>query len=172
VNLNQAFRKLEKLGLADVFSIGLFNKFDNCERKYLDNIPHDLSGFIAILDILQDLILSQLGSVIFVCVRTSSHSKIIDMKNEINDLSEIGLKLPDEIIYTQLYSDEDELYYCYSFFKWNDLIKPLLWINISNNFPNIKPAFDFDLFFVSMDVSKIINVYDDRGVDILKFTSK
>jgi hypothetical protein len=146
MDLVQAFKKLETYGLANVFNIGLFNRFNSCERNYLDHIPHNLRGFIVILDLLHDLILSHLGE----------------------DFFEIGLEVPDEIIQAQLYSDDDELYYCYSFFEWTDLIKPLLWLSISNNYSTISPKFDLDIFFVSKDVCKLINVYDDRGVDILK----
>lgn len=167
MDLNQAFKKIETHGLANVFNIGLFNRFNSCERNYLDHIPQNLRGFIVNLDMLHDLILSHLGEDIFVCVRTSSHNKIKELKNELISLSEIGLELPDEIIQAQLYSDDDELYYCYSFFEWTDLIKPLLWMSISNNYSNISPKFDLDIFFVSKDVNKLINVYDDRGVDIL-----
>lgn len=171
MDLDQAFKKLETYGLANVFNIGLFNRFNGCERKYLDHIPQNLRGFIVILDMLHDLILSHLGEDIFVCVRTSSHNIIKDLKNELTSLSEVGLELPVKVIQAQLYSEDDELYYCYSFFEWTDLIKPFLWLSISNNYSNISPKYDLDIFFVSKNVCKLINIYDDRGVDILKIPS-
>ena len=172
MEIEQSFNKLIEYDLANVFNVGLFNRFKNCERRYLDHISRSLVGFIDILDQVQDVIKPQIGDDCFICIRTSSYSQIKDLNKEILPLLELGVKLPDRIIYKQLYNDDDELYYCYSFFEWKNSIKPFLWLNLSNNYPNIKPIFDLDLFFISKDISKIINVYDDRGIDILNFLAE
>lgn len=167
MEIKKALNKLKRYDFAKVFSVGLYNRFKDTERRCFDHIPTNLVGFIDLLDQLENLIKFQIGDPCFICIRTSSYDQVKDLNKELLTLSDFGIKLPNKIVCSQLYSDDDELYYCYSFLEWEGSIKTLLWLNISGNYPNIKPMFDLDLFFVSKDVRKIINVYDDRGLDIL-----
>jgi hypothetical protein len=90
-------------------------------------------------------------------------------KKTLDSLEFLNICIPENCIRREFYIDDDELYIKLFFFEINiDDIKKYLWGLLSTNFRGIEPFLQMEIFFISNDLKTLINVYDDRGMDILE----
>jgi hypothetical protein len=85
----------------------------------------------------------------------------------------LSINIPNNCIKREFHIEEDELYIQLFFFEVNfDDILKYLWGLLSSNFRGIEPFLQMEIFFISKDLKTLINVYDDRGMDILELKIK
>ena len=109
---------------------------------------------------------SLLDSDYLVCLLIESDKNI--SRKDIIALRECSINIPKNKLFFSYYSDEDDLHKNYIFFK--DSLKSLtkyVWNSISKGCSTIEPYCVPDIFLANINAEHLINIYDDRGMDIL-----
>ena len=174
---NRAFKSIvSKNNKYSIFHIGPYNHCDNSDRIYLDNIVFkDAERNIdsiknAILEVTDEI----LGKDFFVCFvdyNSEAKSNISELdKSDCEQLVKCKIELPSELYFETNYIDEDEWFCSLIFYKelrldYMEYFQLIL--NRHLNMPN-KPYLPFDTFIIDRNLEWLVNLYDDRGMDIVK----
>lgn len=171
MNVNKAISILEdQYDISLIFSSGLYHKFDNVERVYLDEFNLKQSELYSFLNkYLKNKLDDLLGEDYFICLLFySEDEQDKDYLEELHTLEECGIQIPTRHIYRKKYIDDEELYTHYVFFEDNrknlhKYIEETLARTLTDN----EPWLPCEVYYVKRDLSKIVYIYDDRGMDIL-----
>jgi hypothetical protein len=145
-------------------------------RIYLyDLIPknENCSGVIRFLKLLAEIekiITDELGQKMDCCLRYGSIENPFDRYSEYCENMKIfGLNIESDFR-TVEYSESNERYYTYILRTIiPEEIKTLIWISIANGTTNVEPRSSASVFFFNTQVRIVINIYDDRGMDICRY---
>jgi len=87
---------------------------------------------------------------------------------KIKEVKECGIHIPEVTSSRKKYIEDYEVYTHYVFFEVNrsNLHKYIEGI-LAQSLKFDKPCLPCDVFYVKSDLTKIVNIYDDRGMDIL-----
>lgn len=160
----------KKHTLKKVFSLGIFNRFENCKRIYLDRLnKKGLDLFIYLVRNITSKMKLIFRNGYFVCILSYSNAELKNIPYSTLKVFKIfNIKIPKDHVYIQEYCKEDEIFLHYLFFRENPTnLEKLIWFCLSRNFTHIKPYSNSDIFFFTLNTDLIINLYDDRGIDIL-----
>jgi len=160
-------KKKDKYPIETIFSLGLYHKFNNVQRIYLDKLfgkKYDES-----IDYVTNLVKINMGKQFYVClVDYSDFEMSFFDKHSIANLNKIQIQIPNYNIYMTKYIKDDEWYEQYlMFIDYNINIKKYI-SGIINRVRFNKPSINTNVFFVDLNLKMVINLYDDRGLDILK----
>ncbi|MFA8301428.1 MAG: hypothetical protein ACEPOV_14770 [Hyphomicrobiales bacterium] len=173
MNLKYNFESLEAYGLDRIFTLGLKHSFENVKRVYLDELNvSGISGFLKLIDYTKKIIKPLIGDEFFICF-VSQSDKVFSKscKRQLSMLTFLGLKKPSEIYMKDIFLEEEERFMRYLFFLDSlSSLETYIWGALASEYEgvNITPYIAGDIFIISQDLRYVINIYDDRGLDILK----
>lgn len=171
-DIELAFNKIEQsYDIKVLFSYALYHKFDNVERIYLDEFNVEgIELFLFLINYLYELMKSNFTDSIYICLVNFSNKKLFNLpKKKKESMKYLNINISNDKIQKTYFLEDDEWYVNLFFYKEEfKNIKKYLWGILSKNFLGIEPVLNMELFFISNDLSKLINIYDDRGVDIMK----
>lgn len=157
-----------------IFRPGPYNHCRNAKRIYLDDLGEEIkSNFDSLTDFILKKTDNLLGEYFFVCLVTYTEDKrVLFPDKELMQLKNCNIPLPSEFKFDQAYIDDDEWYSNYLFFKerkkfLRNYVKGILAPSLSP----VDPLINLDVFFISSDLKILINLYDDRGMDIVELKS-
>lgn len=172
MNLEEDFNRLKaKYDLGEIFSQALIFTFENVERIYLDEI-RGKSNKIRFDKIIRYVLneLSFLSDQIYICaVSGADQVSGLFAKEGIDTLKRLGIVVPDKKICFSQYNEDYECEFAYLFYEENkeNIIKYVH--GVIGAGLHINPSFksEVDIYFIDLESKKIINIYDDRGMDIV-----
>lgn len=170
------FEKIENsYDIKELFSLGLYHKFENVNRVYLD--VFDKKGidlFLFLIDYINDIMKEYFSGSLYICMIYDDNKYTKKLPKEtIETMKRLSINIPENSIKREYYKEDDEFYTKLFFFEDNfDAIKKYLWGLLSRNFIGVSPFLHMDIFFISKDLKTLISVYDDRGLDILELKIK
>lgn len=157
----------------NLFSLGLFSRFENVKRIYLDYIP--LKGIIRFKYLLNKLELELsdilLNKDFYVCINICDDKKRnIIHKKTFKELLNIGVEIPDDFKMFSEFDENEEWYNNIIFYKENkEKLINYIWGVLATDL-GVKPFFanmSKYIFFISGDGNTLISLYDDRGYDVM-----
>ncbi len=175
-DLEIIFTKIEQsYNIKDLFSYALYHKYDNVKRVYLDEF--ELSGiqlFLFLINFICDVMKNYFSETVYICLVNFDNENLTKLpKEKIKAMKLLDINIPKASIKKQYYLEEDEFYVTLFFFEEKfQKINKYLWGLLACNFLGIEPYLQMGMFFISKDLSSLINVYDDRGMDIMKLDIK
>lgn len=162
MNINEALEELEKqFDISKLFDLGVFNRFSNSERIYLDEF--DLKGmdlFLFILNYIHKKLEIEFEDRLFVCLLAHTEDDLGQFPAKIlKNFSKFDMKIPKQTVYRKRYVEEDMWFCHYLFFEESksELLK-YIWGILARNFTHIQPHLAVDVFFISHDL-KIFGKY-------------
>jgi hypothetical protein len=152
-----------------IFHSGPFNLCPDSKRIYLDEFGLEKKDLLPFLKkYVYELIEPVLGQTFYVCLVSNSEDKInIFPQDSLNHLESCKIETPIEFVHDNEYIHEDEWYNHYLFYKetGSNLQK---YINgILGHLIKTEPYLDMEVFFIDNSLKTLINLYDDRGIDIV-----
>lgn len=176
--LELIFEKIEKnYDLNDLFSAGPYNRYENTKRIYFDNIKkRGIDRFLFLIELIEKYMRKQFSDSIYICLidYDFTYQKKLP-KKKVSQFEYTGIKIPKLCAKRDFYDMEAEWYIKLHFFEENiGNIKKYLWGSLAGNFSDIdiQPILRLDIYFISKDLSTLINIYNDRGMDIMKLNIK
>lgn len=160
----------KKFDLNSLFSLGLYNKFDNVNRIFLDEICDKNYKFDSVYSYAEKVFKTKIKSDFFVCMVTYTENPTnVFPSQELEQLSDNEIDIPTKFIYWSAYNNEEEWYVHYLFYEEKEIFLPkyisgLLARHLLDN----KPYIGSEMFFIPQAGDVMINMYDDRGMDILE----
>jgi len=158
-----------------IFNPGPYNHCAKANRIYLDELDEEIKTD---LQLLTTTVLNKISKLFkdsfFVCLVTFTQEKSVFFpKEDLTQLTNCGIPLPIEFQFEQTYIELDEWYANYLFFKESKTslkryVKGILATYLSEN----EPYINLDVFFISNNLEKLVNLYDDRGMDIVELKTK
>jgi len=157
-----------------LFSPGIYNKFDNSDREYFDEL--NLKGsklFYFLNNYLKYKLEDLLGDRFYVClVFYSEDERGSDLSDKIQLVKECGINIPSDYVSVNRYIEDYEVYCNYFFYEesvdnLSKYISGTLAIDLMEGIPRL-PC---DAFYIKRDMTKVVNVYDDRGMDVVNLYS-
>lgn len=175
-DLKMIFMKIEEsYDIKDLFSYALYHKYNNVKRVYLD--VFELKGvqlFLFLINFICDIMKNYFSETMYICLVSFDNENMIKLpKEKIKSLKLLDINIPKASIKKQYYLEEDEFYVTLYFFeeKFQNINK-YIWGLLACNFSEIEPCLQMSMFFISKDLTSLVNVYDDRGMDIMKLDIK
>lgn len=169
--LELILEKIEKnYDLNNLFSIGLYLRYANTKRIYLDNIKKEgIDLFMFLLELIEKYMRKHLSDSIYICLMNYEWTYQKELSTEtVNQLKRTGINIPELCAKREYYDFDDEWYVKLYFYEESlDNIKKYLW-GILAGHCLVQPNSFMDMFFISKDLSALLNVYDDRGMDLKK----
>lgn len=151
-----------------IFHTGPYNHCENSERIYLDELFINNSDRIVLL---RDFIMKNFKRFynydFYVCLVTFSDDNLEKFPQEVLlRLKDCNIQLPIENSYSSKYIQDDEWYAHYLFFKeskyhFEKYINSIL-------YDYNEPSIYSDVFIINKELSELVNIYDDRGMDIVQ----
>jgi len=170
VDLIDAYNRLKKsYDLSILFSLGLYHKYKNVNRIYLDE-NEELKNINSYIKYLDKSFFKIFGNTVYVCLVDYTEQECNSFPNEeLTLLKKCGIDIKEtDSKYFSKYIEDEERYahYLLHVVKKNNLnlyIKGLLSLHLDK-----EPYFTSNMFILSEDLKYLINLYDDRGVDVMK----
>lgn len=160
-----------KLALRNLFSVGPGKGTLNVYRYHLDEYPiKGLDLFAFLHHQLSNDVQMRMGAEFFVCLsrRTSSPKKKYPNK-ALKEVRFLGIEVPEDAVYRCESPEEEGDSMNLLFYPGNPQdISKYVWGVLAHNFPKVEPALNSDVFFVSADLKRMVNIYDDRGMDVVE----
>jgi hypothetical protein len=170
------FEKIESTyDIKELFSLGLYHKYEKVNREYLDKFDKKgIDLFLFLIDYISDLMIKYFSDSLYVAMLYSDNKYEKKLqKKTIDNLKYLNINIPANCIKREYFLPDDELHTKLFFFEEDyKNIKKYLWGLLSRNFMGIEPSLNMEIFFISKDLKTLINVYDDRGMDILELKIK
>ena len=150
----------------DIFRIGPFNRFEKSRRE-------ELSSFNSVsIDVLVEEVTSCLNKEIqnsefYIALVFEEHENCVS-DEEVSFVNDCGINTDEAIGAVDFYDEDDELdyfvrpYEC-SAFEIKRVIKSKLARHLE-----VEPYYMAELFIIANDGSRVINLYDERGMDIVE----
>ena len=163
---------LEKFDVNDLFHPGPYNSEGlNGERIYLDETG--LKGkrlYNHHVEFINDLIGSFFRDGVYICLATSSlENDTYFPKEDLDQVENCGIHIPPIAAYHMEYIDEDECFRHYILYAERPKnIEKYVHHSIANHIQDVDfPYWPCDIFLLNSELNKMVNIYDDRGMDII-----
>lgn len=174
MDVNSAISLLEnKYDIKLLFSLGLYNKFDKVDREYFDELNlKELELYIYLKKYLTRKLRTLLGEKYFVCLVLYFEEECDnDLSEDLESIKECGIQIPNNNVSFTRYIEEEELYAHYIFFEdCEDNLQKYIAETLAIDLLNVDPVMPCNVFYVKSDLTKVVNIYDDRGMDVLSLT--
>ncbi|TNE54019.1 MAG: hypothetical protein EP338_09005 [Bacteroidetes bacterium] len=155
-----------RFDLNKLFSVGIYHRFRNVERIYLDEMQ---SSFDKIEYLKRNIISKIENDELYACMVTYTEVAQENFPgNSIIELNRCGIDTEREVVFKCLFDEEEEWYSNLLFFKLNYVEIEKFISGVLFRTESKRRSFSSEFFIVNYTTKKVINVYDDRGVDILE----
>jgi len=159
----------------DIFHPGPFNLTDNSERIHLDELfKPTKENFNAIVDFVLHVFNEYLDKRYLVGIIDHSETNQLDLDKEVKtSVEECGIILSEEYVIDSFYEPED-LWYTTIRLQYDidsnlkKYIEGILRPHIHIEGPYLKA----EIVFISLNADYLLNLYDDRGIDIVQLRRK
>lgn len=159
-----------------IFHVGPNNHCEDSNRIYLDNIAFkdQARNIDSIKSVISKVTKEILGKDFFVCFVDNNYenkSQVSELeKGDFEQLVNCKIEIPREHYFETNYIDEEEWFTSFIFYKELRLNSMEYFEFILNRFLGIpnKPFLPFDTFLIDKNLEWLVNLYDDRGIDIVK----
>jgi hypothetical protein len=170
MNLDSVFKAIQKKN--DKFSIfhpGPYNLCPDSKRIYLDEFGLEKEElFYFLRKYVHELIAPILGQTFYVCLVSHSEEKMKAFPQEsLNHLESCKIQTPINFLYDSEYVNDDEWHNHYLFYNETDSTLQKYIDGILGYLIESKPCFNMEVFFIDKSLETLINIYDDRGMDIV-----
>jgi hypothetical protein len=168
--ISNLLANLEKdSNIFDLFSLGLYHKYENVNRVYLDTIIDRTQKNI------ETRIYKELAqhndNEVFMCLLDSSENEIENPfhTEEFNkELRNLSISLPTDNQIQIKYNDDDEMYeFRMYFFEEKINLKKYIQGILSRSISNSDRYLSSEVFILFPSNRTLFNLYDDRGFDTL-----
>lgn len=155
----------EKVDCNRLFRVGPFNRFNNAERIELPSSEES-----SVQDITQkaiSIITEEIASKEFYVILVFEEYNDELTKEEVELARECGVDIDKPIGSYNFYDDDDDLYCFVRAYHCNESeLEVIIKGKLARHF-DLEPYFMAELFILSSDFKTIINLYDERGLDIV-----
>ncbi|RUO45867.1 DUF3885 domain-containing protein [Pseudidiomarina donghaiensis] len=156
---------LNKVDVNKIFRIGPFNRFEKAERVELPNSTQTS------VDALVQEVISRSSEAIgnsefFIALVFEEFDNHLS-EDEVSLVNKSGISTENPIGATEFYDENDELYCFVRAYSCNESeLENVVRAKLARHL-DLEPYYMAELFIVSSDGSKVINLYDERGMDIV-----
>lgn len=157
---------LKNQSLDDLFSVGLYHRFKRVNRFFLDELFD--KNYSKSISFVSDHILQIVGDKFYVCLVDYSEIDLNFFNAEtLSNIDANGIDIPKSRLFFSKYISEDDWYGQYLFYEESGTNIGKYVSGIINRVSRDKPSLIPEVYYLNFNLNTLINVYDDRGMDIM-----